>query len=117
MKSRVPHDSRRFAGVFDALYATQVESLAAAADTQLAAQAAGAALLDRIGPAILLTHSQAGPLGWLIADIRPALVKGIVALEPSGAALWQFDDDAEAEPGLGPHRHLDHLPSGSCFAR
>jgi pimeloyl-ACP methyl ester carboxylesterase len=40
--------------------------------------------LDRIGPAIILTHSQSGPFGWLIADARPNLVKAIVALEPSG---------------------------------
>jgi len=43
-----------------------------------------AALLDRIGPAILLTHSRSGPLGWLAADARPGLVKAIVAIEPNG---------------------------------
>src|SRR5215471_12907554 len=45
---------------------------------------AGAALLDKIGPAILLTHSQSGAFGWPIADARPNLVKAIVAVEPSG---------------------------------
>ena len=45
---------------------------------------AGAALLDRIGPAVLLVHSQAGTLAWLMADARPGLVKAIVAVEPSG---------------------------------
>ena len=47
-------------------------------------QAAGAHLLDRIGPAILVTHSQGGTHGWLWADARPELVKAIVAIEPSG---------------------------------
>lgn len=75
---------RRGDPVFDAFYATQVESLASNVDTQRHNQTAGAALLDRIGPAILLTHSQAGPFGWLIADARPQLIKGIVAVEPSG---------------------------------
>lgn len=75
---------RRGDPVFDAFYATQVESLASNADTQRLNQAAGAALLDRIGPAIVLTHSQAGPFGWLIADARPERVKAIVAIEPSG---------------------------------
>jgi pimeloyl-ACP methyl ester carboxylesterase len=42
------------------------------------------ALLDRIGPAIILTHSRSGPYGWLAADARPGLVKGIVAVEPNG---------------------------------
>jgi len=75
---------RRGDPAFDAFYATQVESLASNADTQRHNQRAGAALLDRIGPAILLTHSQAGPFGWLIADARPQQVKAIVAIEPSG---------------------------------
>lgn len=43
-----------------------------------------AALLDRIGPAILVTHSASGPDGWLVADRRPQLVKAIVAIEPMG---------------------------------
>jgi pimeloyl-ACP methyl ester carboxylesterase len=45
---------------------------------------AGAALLDRIGRAILITHSAGAPAGWLMADARPDLVRGIVALEPAG---------------------------------
>ncbi|QGZ63386.1 alpha/beta hydrolase [Paraburkholderia acidisoli] len=43
-----------------------------------------AALLDRIGPAILITHSASGPDGWLVADRRPRLVKAIAAIEPMG---------------------------------
>jgi pimeloyl-ACP methyl ester carboxylesterase len=49
---------------------------------------AGAALLDKIGPAIILTHSQSGPYGWFIADARPKLVKGVVAVEPSGPPFY-----------------------------
>lgn len=70
--------------VFDAFYATQVETVVSNEETQRRNQEAGAALLDRIGPAIVLTHSQSGPFGWLIADVRPRLVKAIVAVEPSG---------------------------------
>ena len=47
-------------------------------------RAAGICLLDRIGPAILVTHSQGGTHGWLWADARPELVKAIVAIEPAG---------------------------------
>ena len=43
-----------------------------------------AKLLDRIGPAVLLTHSASGPVGWLVADRRPGLVAAIVAVEPMG---------------------------------
>ena len=79
-----PGKGKRGDPVFDAFYATQVESVASNADTQKANQNAVAALLDRIGPSVVLTHSQAGPFGWLIADARPSLVKAIVAVEPSG---------------------------------
>lgn len=52
-------------------------------------QSRGAELLDRIGPAILLTHSLGGPAGWLIADVRPDLVKAIVAIEAIGPPFEQ----------------------------
>ena len=70
--------------VFDAFYATQVVGLASAVETQTLVQSAGAALLDRIGPAVVVTHSQAGPFGWLLADSRPSAVRAIVAIEPNG---------------------------------
>lgn len=41
-----------------------------------------AELLDRIGPAILVTHSAGGPSGWLAMEARPELVKGVLAIEP-----------------------------------
>jgi pimeloyl-ACP methyl ester carboxylesterase len=43
-----------------------------------------ATLLDRVGPSIVLVHSQSGQYGWPLAQARPALVKAIVAAEPSG---------------------------------
>lgn len=79
-----PGAGRRGDPVFDAFHATQVPYLADAVETQRLVLAAGTALLDRIGPAILLTHSQAGTFGWLLADARPDLVKAIVAVEPAG---------------------------------
>jgi pimeloyl-ACP methyl ester carboxylesterase len=44
----------------------------------------GAMALDKIGPAIIMTHSAGGPFGWLVAEARPNLVKGIVAIEGGG---------------------------------
>ena len=40
--------------------------------------------MDRIGPAIIVTHSQGGPLGFLIADKCPSRVKALISLEPQG---------------------------------
>jgi pimeloyl-ACP methyl ester carboxylesterase len=79
-----PNKGRRGDPVFDEFYATQVEGLASAVEIQTLIQSAGSALLDKIGPAILVTHSQAGPFGWILADSRPSLVKGIIAIEPNG---------------------------------
>jgi len=79
-----PSKGKKGDPVFDAFYATQVETVISNEATQQRNQDAGAALLDKIGPAIVLTHSQSGAFGWLIADARPALVKAIVAIEPAG---------------------------------
>src|SRR5271170_604615 len=84
LHSQWPGTGRIGDPVFDAFYATQVPYLADNAQTQRLNQQAVAALLDRIGPAIILTHSQSGPFGWLIADARPKLVKAVVAVEPAG---------------------------------
>jgi pimeloyl-ACP methyl ester carboxylesterase len=79
-----PNKGRKGDPIFDAFYATQVETVVSNEETQQRNKEAGAALLDRIGPAIVLTHSQSGAFGWLIADARPRLVKAIVAVEPAG---------------------------------
>lgn len=47
-------------------------------------QAAGSALLKKIGPAVLISHSQGGLIPWAIADVVPDLVKAIVSIEPTG---------------------------------
>jgi pimeloyl-ACP methyl ester carboxylesterase len=70
--------------IFDQFYAQQLQAIASFPKQQELNRDAGAALLDKIGPAILLTHSQSGAFGWPIADARPNLVKAIVAVEPSG---------------------------------
>ncbi len=54
-----------------------------------------ARLLDRIGPAILLTHSASGPSGWLAADRRPGLVRAVVSVEPMGPPFADI-------PNIGP---------------
>lgn len=79
-----PNKGLRGDPVFDQFYASQVQLLRPNSVSEKLLREAGAALLDKIGPAIIMTHSQSGPFGWVIADARPKLVKGIVAAEPSG---------------------------------
>lgn len=73
--------------IFDQFYASQVESAGGDVSAKLVGEA-GAALLDKIGPAIVVTHSQSGAFGWAIGEARPALVKAIVAVEPSGPPFF-----------------------------
>lgn len=70
----------------------------AMAATRLAVQE----LLQKIGPAIVLTHSQGGELGWLAVDDSPELIPAMIAVEPAGppfvdptyapAPKYQVDD-------------------------
>lgn len=68
------------------------------------------ALLDKIGPAILVTHSQSGLFGWLTAMRRPNLVKAVVSYEggfvfPDGAvppSIQLFTGTTEAGDAVPP---------------
>lgn len=77
--------------VFDAFTKTQVQFLSGAGEgggQDALVRDAGAALLDQIGtPVILITHSQGGAFGWLIADARPKLVRAIITAEPAGPPI------------------------------
>ncbi|KAJ6440841.1 alpha/beta-hydrolase [Purpureocillium lavendulum] len=71
--------------VFDSFYASNVQFISDAVYQQAAVQAAGAALLDRIGrPTVLIGHSQGGLMPIVIADANPELTKGLILLEPTG---------------------------------
>ncbi len=41
-------------------------------------------LLDKIGPAMVMSHSMGGPNAWIAAEARPNLVKGMIGVEPAG---------------------------------
>jgi pimeloyl-ACP methyl ester carboxylesterase len=93
-------------------------------------QARGVELLDRIGPAILMAHSAGGPMGWLVADARPDLVKALVEIEPMGppfaanpdlgfsldwglsAAPITYDPPAEKASDLRTETHAPAEPGG-----
>src|SRR5258708_23376394 len=81
--------------VFDQFYASQVPSIANSTLPQTLNRDAILALLENIGPTILLTHSQSGAFGWLVADARADLVKAIVAVEPSGPPFFDVGNVPE----------------------
>jgi pimeloyl-ACP methyl ester carboxylesterase len=77
--------------VFDQFYASQLPSIQDFTLQQELNRDAIVVLLDKIGSAILLTHSQSGSFGWPVADARPDLVKAIVAVEPSGPPFFDVE--------------------------
>lgn len=69
-------------------------------------------LLDRIGPAFVLCNSLGGPAGFLVADARPALVKGLIALEPIGPPFSGMFGPDTLQWGLGAIRSRStHRPN------
>lgn len=88
--------------IFDTYYASVVQGTANGTEHERAMRAAGSALLDRVGPAVVLTHSQGGPYGWALADARPALVRALVQIEPKGPPFREavFSSDYTRPWGL-----------------
>jgi pimeloyl-ACP methyl ester carboxylesterase len=74
-KQQFPMDSASIDQFFKGLVPTVADDPSVITDALVA-------LLDKIGPAILVTHSQSGLFGWRTAMSRPNLVKGIISYEP-----------------------------------
>ncbi|MCJ2055045.1 alpha/beta hydrolase [Methylobacterium sp. J-048] len=73
---------------FDQFFASQVPFLANSQQTEELVDPALVALLEKIGPAILLTHGQGALFGWAASDARPDLVKAHVTVEPNGPPFF-----------------------------
>ncbi len=74
---------------FEQFLASQAQAMTVAAlQEELTAQGL-VALVDKIGPSILVPHSQPGSAAWLVADRRPELLKAIVTIEPGGPPVFR----------------------------
>ncbi len=82
--------------VFDQFYASQLPSIENFTLQQELSRDAILALLEKIGPSIVLTHSQSGTIGWPVADARPDLVKAILAVEPNGPPFYDVETSPRA---------------------
>ena len=67
------------------------------------------ALIDRIGPSILFTHSQGGGPGWLTA-IRNDDVRGIVAFEPGSGFVFPEGEAPEPMPSAAGTLSAETVP-------
>ncbi len=97
--------------VFEQFRASQNPSMTDDVAMDVANRAAGVALLKKIGPSIVLTHSRSGAFGWEIADDARELVKAIIAVEPSGPPFFNVVPTTIGEPVLARKWGLafDHL--------
>ena len=75
---------------FDQFYLSQVPYIASGLKSEELVDPALIALLEKIGPSVVLTHSQAGVFGWAVSDQRPELVKAHVAVEPNGPTFYDI---------------------------
>jgi pimeloyl-ACP methyl ester carboxylesterase len=71
---------------------------------------AASAAIDRIGPAVLVTHSHAGGFGWL-TEIRNRNVRGVVSLEPGSGFVFPREKSPTRCPV--PMEHSKALPSSA----
>jgi pimeloyl-ACP methyl ester carboxylesterase len=58
----------------------------------------GGELIDKIGPALVMCHSMGGPAGWIFAEARPGMVRGIVGVEPNGPPFGRLAWGVTANP-------------------
>ena len=73
------------------LMASQLPAIASFEKQQFLNRDALIALFEKIGPGILLVHSQAGAFAWPVADARPDLIRAILAIEPNGPPVHGVD--------------------------
>lgn len=67
-----------------ALSASQLPEIASFRRQQELNRDALVALVDKIGPSIIMAHSMGGAFLWPVADARPDKVKAIIGVEPNG---------------------------------
>ncbi|PZW50978.1 alpha/beta hydrolase family protein [Humitalea rosea] len=55
--------------------------------TDEAVKAGYIALLERVGPSVVIAHSQGGAFAWQVAQMRPDLFRALILIEPAGTGV------------------------------
>jgi pimeloyl-ACP methyl ester carboxylesterase len=93
--------------IFDQFMAETLPMIGDAKVREAVNRDATIALIDRIGPAILMPHSQSAAPIWLVADARPQLVKALLMIEAGTSSFYEvklvgpphwFEDGPLAKP-------------------
>ena len=86
-----PGEGKPGDAAFDQFYFSQMPSIVNYTKQQEINPPAIIALLEKIGPSILLTHSQSGAFAWPVVDQRPDLVRANLAVEPNGPPVREAE--------------------------
>ena len=80
---------------------------------------AARALLDEIGPAVLLTHSMSGAFGWKLAEQAPESILALVAVAPSPPGnlqpWWSWPAYPEEQPIRFTRDEVRHFTASPHF--
>lgn len=112
LNTQWPDKGRPGEPYFDQFLAQQMPSIRDVVKIEEVNLAGHLALLEKIGPAILVEHSQAGVFGWKVADTRPDLVKALVAIEPNGPPFYNLSlpyQNSAPPPGEPWYRYTKDL--------
>jgi pimeloyl-ACP methyl ester carboxylesterase len=86
-----PGEGKPGDAAFEQFYFSQMPSIVNYTKQQQINPPAIIALLEKIGPSILVTHSQSGAFAWPVVDRRPDLVRANVAVEPNGPPVREAE--------------------------
>jgi pimeloyl-ACP methyl ester carboxylesterase len=105
---------------FDQFFASQVPFVQKPEATQALNRDALVALIDKLGPVVVMVHSQSGAYGLLASDQRPQLVKALIVVEGAaptvhdieliGAPEWFRDGPASRSWGVSAIRSRTRHP-------
>ena len=111
---------------FEQFYFSQMPSIVNYTKQQEINPPAIIALLEKIGPSILVTHSQSGAFAWPVVDQRPDLVRANIAVEPNGPPVreaefkgapdWFGESTRDKAYGLGEVR-LNYEPAVAATSK
>jgi pimeloyl-ACP methyl ester carboxylesterase len=121
-----PGEGKPGDAAFEQFYFSQMPSIVNYTKQQEINPPAIIALLEKIGPSILVTHSQSGAFAWPVVDRRPDLVRANIAVEPNGPPVreaefkgapdWFGESTRDKTYGLG-EAPLNYEPAVSATSK
>lgn len=85
---------------YDQFFASQVANMPNGDQALALTTAAVTALVKKIGPSVIITHSMSGPTSWFIPQANPGKIKAVLAVEPGGNSSLNGDTAPAAACGV-----------------